>query len=83
MRRCSEPDPDGAPCPGDRVGGQKLLNAVFPHDPRLNLLWNGRGGDSEMPHLLGLQTPGGTLGEARAFGHHPRVSNICTAYLLK
>jgi len=75
--RYSEPDPDGAPCPGNGVGGQELFSAVFPHNPRLNPLRDGRGGDAEMPHLLGLQTPGATLSEARAFGHHTRVSNIC------
>jgi hypothetical protein len=83
VRRCSEPHQDGAPGPGNGVGGQKLLNAVFPHNPRLNPLRDGWGGDAEMPELLRLQTSGGALGETRTFGHHTRVSNRCPASLLE
>ena len=35
----------------------------------------GRGADRQLPHLLRLQAPGLTLGEAWTFGHSPRVSN--------
>jgi hypothetical protein len=74
----SEPDSDGPFRPGDRVGLHQLLDTVLPQNPGLHRLWDGRGADRQMPHLLRLQAPGLTLGEAWTFGHVSRVSNRCS-----
>ena len=53
-----EPDPDGLFGPGNGVGMNQFLDAVFPQDPGTHLPWDGRGGDRELAQLLGLQAPG-------------------------
>jgi hypothetical protein len=73
---CSEPHQHGALGPGNCIGLHQLLGTVFPQDPGPNPLRDGRGGDGGMPHLLGLQTPGLTLGKARTFGHRFSLSDI-------
>ena len=71
----SEPDADGPLGPGNRLALHQFLDTVLPQNPGLNPLWDGRGADRQLPHLLRLQAPGLTLGEAWTFGHSPRVSN--------
>ena len=78
VRWCSEPNSDSAFGPRSRGGLHQLLDAVLPQDPRMHPVRDGWCANGEMPHLLSLQTPGLTLGDARAFGHHTTLSNICS-----
>jgi hypothetical protein len=73
MGRCPEPDPDGPFGPGNGVGLHQLLDAVLPDDPGMHPLRDGRRGDGQLPHLLGLQASGVTLGDAGSFGSLPQV----------
>src|SRR5664280_2785196 len=66
---CSEPHTDGPLGPSDCMGRHKLLDTVLPQHPGLHPLRDGRGADRQLPHLLRLQAPGLTLGEAWTFGH--------------
>ena len=69
MRWCAEPDPDGPLGPGNGVGLNQLLDAVLPEDPGMHSLRDGWGGDRHLSHLLWLQAPRFTLGQAWTFGH--------------
>jgi len=71
----SKPDLDGAFGPANCIGLDEFLDTVLPQDPGVHLRWDRRRGDAEIPHLLGLETTGLSLGEARTFGHHLSLSN--------
>lgn len=60
------------------VGLHQFHNAVFPPDPGVHPLRDGRDGHRELSHVFRLQTLGLTLGGAWVFGHVPRASNRCS-----